>query len=136
MEAITNNLGDPSWWFTGIFFTVLGLLLAKFSHHIPGALKTLLKGLIIRRTLKIKNTRFNQSLVNNQIARANSYFIIFIIICCLYATWLVSGSFLSVVKASPWLAAALSAPIYITEILWLIQDGYTKQLAKSSGKIA
>lgn len=135
MEAITSNLGDPSWWFTGIFFSLLGLLLAKFLHHIPGVLKNLLKGLIIRRTLKIKNTRFNQSLVNYQIARANSYFIIFIIICCLYATWLVSGSFLSIVKASPWLAAALSTPIYIAEILWLFQDGYTKELAKSRGKL-
>ena len=136
MEAITNNLGDPSWWFTGIFFTVLGLLLAKLSRHIPAGLKNLLKCLIIRRTLKIKNARFNQSLVNYQIARTNSYFIIFIIICCLYATWLVSGSFLSIVKASPWIAVALSTPIYIAEILWLIQDGYTKELAKSRGKIS
>lgn len=135
MEAITNNLGDPSWWFTGILFTVLGLLLAKLSRHIPAGLKNLLKCLIIRRTLKIKNARFNQSLVNYQIARTNSYFIIFIIICCLYAAWLVSGSFLSIAKASPWLAAALSTPIYIAEILWLIQDGYTKALVKSRGKI-
>ncbi|WP_350978746.1 hypothetical protein [Shewanella sp. AC34-MNA-CIBAN-0136] len=136
MEAITNNLGDPSWWFTGIFFTVAGVLLAKFSHHIPNVLKNLLKGVITRRTIKIKNTRFNQSLVNYQIARTNSYFIIFIIICCLYSTWLVSGSFLIIVKASPWLAVALSTPIYISEILWLIQDGYTKELARSRGKIA
>ncbi|WP_338212542.1 hypothetical protein [Halopseudomonas aestusnigri] len=136
MEAITNNLGDPSWWFTGTFFTVLGLLLAKFSHHIPEFLKSLLKGLIIRRKLKIKNTRFNQSLVNYQIAKTNSYFLIFIIICCLYSTWLVSGSFLSIAKATPWLAVALSSPIYIAETLWLIQDGYTKELAKSRGKIA
>lgn len=136
MEAITNNLGDPSWWFTGIFFAIFGVLLAKISHHIPGALKSLLKGLIVRRALKIKNTRFNQSLVNYQIAKANSYFIIFIIICCLYFTWLVSGSFLSIVKASPWMAAVLTIPIYIAEIIWLIQDSYTKELAISRGKIA
>jgi hypothetical protein len=136
MEAIINNLGDPSWWFTGVFFATLGVLLAKFSSHTPNVLKNTLKGLILRRKIKIKSTRFNQSLVNYQIARTNSYFIIFILICCLYTVWLVSGSFLIIVKASPWLAAALSAPIYIAEIIWLIQDTYTKDLAKSRGKIA
>lgn len=136
MEAIINNLGDPSWWFTGLFFAALGLLLAKLSSHIPNTLKKLLKGIIVRRRFKIKNTRFNQSLVNYQIARTNLYFLIFIIICCLYVVWLISGSFLSIVKASPWFAAALSTPIYVAEIIWLIQDIYTKDLAKSRGKIA
>ncbi len=29
MEQIIINLKDPSWWFTGIFFLVIGILLAK-----------------------------------------------------------------------------------------------------------
>jgi hypothetical protein len=136
MEAIINNIGDPSWWFTGLFYTVLGVLLAKFSGEIPNALKGLLKGRIIRKKLKIKNERFNQSLVNYQIAKTNSYFIIFVIICCLYSTWLISGSFLSIVKGAPWLAAVLTIPIYIAEILWLSQDIYTIELVKSRGKIS
>jgi len=28
MEQIIRNLSDPSWWFTGVFFTVIGLILA------------------------------------------------------------------------------------------------------------
>ncbi|MWK60157.1 hypothetical protein GO594_29630 [Pseudomonas otitidis] len=135
MDAIVSNLGDPAWWFTGIFFATLGVLLARLFSHIPNILKSLLKSVIVRRKYRIKNSRFNQSLVNYQIARTNSYFMIFIIICCLYAAWLVSGSFLNIVKASPWLAVVLSSPIYISEIIWLIQDTYTKDLARSRGKI-
>lgn len=136
MDAILNNISDPSWWFSGIFFAIVGILLAKIVHHIPRAVKTLLRSLIARRQRKIKKIRFNQSLVNYQIARANSYFIIFVIICCLYATWLISGSFLAIIKASPLSASVLSLPIYISEIIWLIHDSYAKSLAKARGRIA
>ena len=136
MDAILNNISDLSWWFSGIFFSAFGLALAKIFQHIPKATRILLRGLIARRQRKIKNARFNQSLVNYQIARANSYFIIFVIICCLYATWLVSGSFQGIIKASPLFAGILSLPIYIAEIIWLIHDGHAKSLAKARGKIA
>ncbi len=29
MEQIFKNLADPSWWFTGIFFLVVGIILTK-----------------------------------------------------------------------------------------------------------
>jgi uncharacterized membrane protein len=29
MEQILNNLADPSWWFTGIFFVLIGIILTK-----------------------------------------------------------------------------------------------------------
>ncbi|MDD2468169.1 MAG: hypothetical protein PHI97_29675 [Desulfobulbus sp.] len=30
MDQIIQNLIDPSWWFTGVFFVVTGIVLAKF----------------------------------------------------------------------------------------------------------
>ena len=36
MEQILKNLVDPSWWFTGIFFVVVGIILTKlFINWIP-----------------------------------------------------------------------------------------------------
>ena len=44
MEQITNNLANPSWWFTGIFFIVLGIVLTKLViNWIPNSIKTLNK---------------------------------------------------------------------------------------------
>jgi hypothetical protein len=136
MDAIINSISDASWWFTIIFSSIVAILLSKIVHHTPKAVKALLRNLIARRQRKIKNARFNQSLVNYQIARANSYFLIFVITFCLYLVWLISGPLLVIVKASPPLAVALSLPIYITEIIWLINDGHAKALAKARGKIA
>lgn len=136
MDAILNSINDPSWWFSIIASTVMALLLAKIFNHTPKVIKKLLRNLIARRQRKIKNTRRNQSFVNYQIARANSYFLVFIIICCLYSVWLISGSFLTIIKASTLSAVMLSLPIYISEIAWLINDGYAKELAKARGKIA
>lgn len=136
MDAIINSISDVSWWFTIIFSSVVAILLSKIARHTPMAVKALLRNLIARRQRKIKNARFNQSLVNYQIARANSYFLIFVITFCLYLVWLISGPLLVIVKASPLLAVVLSLPIYITEIIWLINDGYAKALAKARGKIA
>jgi hypothetical protein len=136
MEAIIQNLTDPSWWFTGVFFGIFGLLLARLSKHIPAFLKNILRGLIYRRQRTIKNTRFNQSLVYYQIARANSYFLIFVIISCLYFAWFTIGPLQNIAKISPILAGILSLPIYIAEVAWLVQDGFAKELAKARGKIA
>jgi hypothetical protein len=136
MNAIINNINDPSWWFSIITSTFAGFLLIKIFNHTPKIIKKTLRNLIARRQRKIKNTRRSQSLVNYQIARANSYFLVFIFICCLYLVWLISGSFLAIIKASTLSAAILSLPIYISEVAWLITDGYAKELAKARGKIA
>ena len=44
MEQILKNLSDPSWWFTGIFFVVVGILLFKLLFSwIPRVWKSLSK---------------------------------------------------------------------------------------------
>lgn len=136
MDVILNSIKDPSWWLSIIASTLIGLLLAKVFTHMPKMLRKLLRSLIARRQRKIKNTRRNQSLVNYQIARANSYFLVFIIISCLYMVWLMSGQLLIIIKSSTLSAIVLSMPVYIFEMAWLITDGYAKELAKSRGKIS
>ena len=136
MNAIFNSVNDPSWWFSIIASTIMGLILAKIFSHTPAVIKKLFRRFIANRQIKIKNTRRNQSLVYYHIARANSYFLVFIIVCCLYLVWLISGSFLIIIKDSTLNGIVLSLPIYISEMIWLINDGYAKELAKSRGKIA
>ncbi len=42
MDQISNNLADPTWWFTGIFFILLGILLTKLVlSWIPSSIKNL-----------------------------------------------------------------------------------------------
>ena len=135
MNAIFNSVNDPSWWFSIVASTIMALVLAKIFAHPPAAIKKIFRRFIAMRQKKIKNTRRNQSLVYYHIARANSYFLVFIIICCLYLVWLISGSFLTIIKDSTLSGVVLSLPIYISEIVLLISDGYAKELAKSRGKI-
>lgn len=136
MEAILNNILDPSWWFTGLFFTALLYVVPRALKRTQSLLKGTLKGFALRKQKKIKSSRFNQSLVNYEIAKANSYFLIFIMACCFYLTWFIIGPFKSIIELSPVLGAALSAPIYIVEIVWLRQDSFAKELAKSRGRVA
>lgn len=136
MEAIINNILDPAWWFTGLFFTALVYLIPKAFRKLQVLLKGTLKGALLRKQKKIKNARFNQSLVNYEIAKANSYFLIFALICCLYLAWFLMGPFKALIGSSPILGFILSAPIYISEIIWLRQDSLAKDLAKSRGRVS
>lgn len=135
MDAIINNIYDPAWWFTGLFFTALIYLVPKTFRKIQSLLKGTLKGALLRKQKKIKNARFNQSLVNYEIAKANSYFLIFAITCSFYLIWLLIGQFKSIIELSTILGVLLSAPIYISEIIWLRQDSFAKDLAKSRGRV-
>lgn len=136
MEAIINNILDPAWWFTGLFFSTLIYLTPRIFRNLQTLLKGTLKGVLLRKQKKIKSSRFNQSLVNYEIAKANSYFLIFTMTCCFYLTWFLIGQFKALIELAPALGAILSAPIYISEIIWLRQDSFAKDLAKSRGKIS
>jgi hypothetical protein len=56
--------------------------------------------------------------------------------CCFYLTWFLIGPLKALIELSPVIGAILSAPIYISEIIWLRQDNLAKDLAKSRGRVA
>ena len=92
MDQIWKNLLDPSWWFTGMFFVVLGIMITKlFFNAAPYLFKKLSKLIPIqsrkiqrwnkRRVLiSIKNTRQKEMKINWLIGRYWASFL-FIIIC-------------------------------------------------------
>jgi hypothetical protein len=136
METIFNNLLDPSWWFTGLFFGALLYIIPTIFSRLQTLLRNSAKSFLLKRLKLIKKSRFNQSLVNYEITKAQSYFLIFIITSLFYLTWFVAGPLKAVADASPALAIILSAPIYIAEIIWLLHDSLAKELAISRGKVA
>lgn len=81
MEQILKNLNDPSWWFTGIFFVLVGLFLTKLLFNwIPSVFKSIsskipLYGNMLSRRLKlrmlkaVKKNRQHEVRVNWLIAR-------------------------------------------------------------------
>lgn len=135
MDEVINNISNPSWWImTTITMTVIALI-SKTFNYINSLIKKTFIYFSIKRKLNIKNSRWNQSLVFYQIAKSNSFFIIFIIICCMYLIWLTNGSFLLIMNQSKLAAIILSLPIYISEMVWLVSNEYTKDLVKARGKI-
>lgn len=54
MDQILNNLQDPSWWFTGIFFLLVGILITKaLSSWLPKIWKFIAK-LVPRITRRVQ----------------------------------------------------------------------------------
>lgn len=135
MESIISNIYDPSWWFTIFASSLAGIILLKSTKYISSGSRKISRNIIAKRKRKIKNSRWNQSFIFYQIAKANSFFLVFIIISCLYLAWLSSGQLLEVIKHSPTAGVILSIPIYIAELLWLANDSYAKDLIKSRAKI-
>jgi hypothetical protein len=81
MDQILKNLADPSWWFTGIFFLLAGVILTKIlSNWLPNLLGALSKFLPIagnrlsrwkkkKIMLQVKKFRQHEVKINWLIAR-------------------------------------------------------------------
>lgn len=81
MEQIIQNISDPSWWFTGTFFVILGILLTKlifewlpkvwrkFAVTMPELQRTLYRWKEIKVLKIIKRYRQHEVKVNWLIGR-------------------------------------------------------------------
>lgn len=135
METIISNLQNPSWWFTGIFFLLMGFFLPKIFQHIPKLMIGFLKKHKLKRLKSYRKLRYSQASITLFIIKAHSYFVIFIAVCCMYAVWFTSSQMIGLFKTNPWLFAFLTLPIYIIEIAWLIKDKYAEGLVLEHNKI-
>lgn len=135
MDEVINSISSYSWWIMTSITATVAIIIASVLRRTPATAKKLSRNLAARRKLKIKKARWNQSLVFYQISKANSFFLVFIIVSCVYIAWLSSGQLLHIIKQSVIAGIILSSPIYIAELLWLINDNYAKDLIKSRGKI-
>jgi len=135
MDNILNNIADPSWWFTGLFFVFVSIALASVAKHIPAALKKYFRGVQAKRLRKIKSVRHSYSAVNYEIAKTQSRFILFVMVCGLMLVSFVSGPLNQILEVSKLAAAIISSPIYIMEFVWLKQDLFTQSIINSQRKL-
>ena len=135
MDRIIENWNDPSWWFTGIFFTFVAVFIAWLLKKFPNLLKSLLIKWNSKRQKKIKNDRWNDSMIQYQISKSQSRFVLFIFVSLSYLIWFFVGSLNKVFELSFLWGIVFCFPIYIAEIFWLVKDEYVKDLIKSRNKI-
>jgi len=136
MEEIIVKLQMPSFWFTGIFYLFLGIIIKFLLAMIPDAIRRYSRNSSAKSLRKIKNIRWNPYSVQYQIAIDRSFFLVFILICILYCILLVASPLTALLKQNFWVGMLLTLPIYVTEILWLNKASYVKQLIERAGKIA
>lgn len=91
MEQIFENLKDPSWWFTGIFFILVGVLLTlllvkwipalyrKAAYRLPHVLQELARKRQLKMLRRIRSLRFHPLLVIREISRTDALIVIMLI---------------------------------------------------------
>jgi hypothetical protein len=98
MEQILTNIKDPSWWFTGVFFLVVGILLTKLlSTWIPNIFKYIAK-IVPRMTRRIQRCKERRILVTVKSYRQHQIKVTWLI-CrywSLFTLFIVYGGFLAV----------------------------------------
>ena len=119
METIINNLGNPSWWFTGIFFGVIVPLAIKKSS---AKFKIFARKYLAKQKWRIKRARNSIADLQYEISKASALSIMFFITCCLYLVWFVSGPLITLLAESKPLFILAIMPVYIVEVIWLSQD--------------
>ncbi len=107
-------------------------LLQQFFKKAPLALKRAAKWLALRELKRIKRVRFNYSAVTYEIMKSHALMLLFSMLCIAYFYVYVQTSQSSL----NWLVLAIkTSPLYVVEILYLIQRDRTKSLVHSVGRI-
>lgn len=136
MQQILLNFNNPTWWFNGIFFIVLGILIAWLFKKTPTLLKKYFRNRRAKTLKKIKLERWCSSAVQYQINQAQTRFLLFVFSCFGFILLLVSSNpEKSIFQESFALGMVLTSPIYIIEFYWLFKDTYVKELIRSKRKL-
>ncbi|ABO24720.1 hypothetical protein SHLO109777_06370 [Shewanella loihica] len=160
MDQILKNLNDPSWWFTGVFFVLVGILLTKLlfswipnvfrsiSSKIPAYGDLLSRRLKLRMLKAVKRNRQHEVRVNWAIARywsiatvAILYMFFAVIMFLVYPKQEVAGIKHQLVPLM------LFTPMYLLQFLAILEKKITlriieahiqweKRITKSSSKDA
>lgn len=135
MEGIKQNLMDPSWWFSGIFFICLTLLMPWALKHFRSWLKAWGKASRVKTLRKIKNLRHQKWQIHYLIAIERSYFLAFLITSLFCLIILVVSPFSYLTRGNVLLTIILFSPALIVEILWLLKRDSLKLLIKYADKL-
>lgn len=77
---------------------------------------------------KLRRTRSIEPLINNQVAQANTYFLLFWIMTLFYMYLFIGSPIKEVFNISHWISVLLASPVYFFELKWLIASGRKEEL--------
>lgn len=135
MIEIIAKLQNPIFWFQGLFFPTLIIVVAAVAKKVPSRLKSYTRWLKLRDIKKIMKIRRNDYEIQYLISYERSYFIAFIGILALYIILLILTPLATLTRDNIGLFLFSSIPIYILEIHWLNQKTLVKRLIISAGKL-
>ena len=135
MEQIYQNLLNPAWWFTGVFFILLGVLIKWIFGITPSITRRIYRLSRCKKLRYLKNTRWSLVSVNYEIAKEQSWFIVFFVSCISFLGWLAYEPIQVLFSKSIIAGLFFSSPIYIFELLWLKQSMKVRELIKSRNKL-
>ncbi|HAS8524469.1 TPA: hypothetical protein I7767_21570, partial [Vibrio vulnificus] len=98
----------------------------------PLILKSIFRWLTIRDLKRLRRKRFNYSAVTYEIMKSHTLMLLFSMLCIVYF-YVYSQTAKS--STNGLILAIKTSPLYIVEIMYLIQREHTKSLVKSVGKI-
>ncbi len=128
MEQIYQNMLTPAWWFTGVFFVIVGLLLAWVVKHTPRFFKAWVSRLKLRNLRFVKSKRWCVASIQSEIAKAQSRFIVFMICVFTFIGWLAYEPIQQLFEAGLLVGLIFSSPIYMFQIAWMRQDSKVDNL--------
>lgn len=134
MENILQNLSNPDWWFTGLFFSLVAISLPKLIELLKSRTRSAFRGLRLKKLKGIKRQRHNELLIHYELDKISAYFLGMLIIASMFMVVFVASPLIQVLSKSPLLGVLLSTPVYVFEYLWLQQDSYVKELIASRTK--
>lgn len=128
MEQIYQNMLTPAWWFTGIFFVVLGLVLAWLVKRTPRLLKAWFRKLKLKNLRFVRSKRWCVASIQSEIAKAQSRFIVFMICVFTFIGWLAYEPIQQLFEAGLLVGLIFSSPIYMFQMAWMRQDSKVDSL--------
>lgn len=114
---------------------VLTFILKYGFLFISKSTKKIIHGSKVRELRKVKSIRHNQDLVTFEIIKTNAYYLVFMGCCALYLILLTMGPLRPLAEITLPGTLLISSPVFITELLWLFQSGYTKKLIECRAKL-
>lgn len=132
MDSFINNVTNIWWWLQIIPSAIVGVVIAAILKKAPLILKFISKWLTIRDLKRLKQKRFNYSAVIYEIMKSHTLMLLFSMLCIAYFYVYSKDPQL---RESGLILVIKTSPLYIVEVMYLIQREHTKSLVKSVGKI-
>ena len=132
MDLFINNVTDIWWWLQLVPSAIVALVIAAVLKKAPLIFRPIFKWLAIRELKKLKRKRFNYSAVTYEIMKSHTLMLLFSMLCIAYF-YIYTQTPQS--STNSLIFAIKTSPLYLVEVMYLMQREHTKKLVQSVGKI-